>query len=99
MADIAGPAALAGGCDTIFLFSDGKPTWDDYPTEDVIEDVDDPGDPETGWKSKNAKKGMRYGPYALTKWLRDDLTRLNLFRRLDLTQLGDLLDDRGFPIG
>jgi hypothetical protein len=82
------PEAFHKGCDTIFLLSDGKPTWDDYPMLDTLEREDDPGDPETGYKSTNSKKATFYGPYARTMWLRDDLTRMNLFRRVEIHCVG-----------
>ena len=56
--------------------------------EDTLEKQDNPGDPETGWTGKDNKIATFYGPYTFTKWLRDDLARLNLFRRVEIHCVG-----------
>ena len=58
------------------------------PTVDTLEKKDDPGDPETGYKSTSSKTATFYGPYAIVKWLRDDLRRLNLFRHVEIHCVG-----------
>jgi len=82
------PEIFERGCDTIFLLSDGAPTWDDYPQVDLLEAEDDSGDPESRGKIEQAKKGTFYGPYALSNWLLDDLMRMNLFRRVEIHCVG-----------
>ena len=81
-------STFTDGCDTIFLLSDGKPTWDDWPEWDLRLDKHKSGDPESGAETKDHEKGHYYGPYALASWLRDDLRRLNLFRKAEIHCVG-----------
>lgn len=82
------PKTFAEGCDTLFLFSDGKPTWDDWPAWDIRLAKHQSGDPESGRRVRDHEKGHYYGPYALASWLRDDLRRLNLFRKVEIHCVG-----------
>ena len=81
-------ATFTEGCDTIFLFSDGKPTWDDWPEWDLRLPEHASGDPESGVEVKDHEKGHYYGPYALASVLRDDVRRLNLFRKVEIHCVG-----------
>ena len=81
-------ATFTEGCDTIFVLSDGKPTWDDWPEWDLRLAKHKSGDPESGAETKDHEKGHYYGPYALGSWLRDDLRRLNLFRKAEIHCVG-----------
>ncbi|MDF1701519.1 MAG: hypothetical protein P1V36_10220 [Planctomycetota bacterium] len=82
------PATFTEGCDTIFLLSDGKPTWDDWPAWDRRLAKHKSGDPESGAEVQDHEKGHYYGPYALASWLRDDVRRLNLFRKAEVHCVG-----------
>jgi hypothetical protein len=82
------PILFERGCDTIFLLSDGRPTWDDWPAVDTLEREDDTGDPESGAEVEQKKTGHFYGPYALDTWLLDDVRRLNLFRKVEIHCVG-----------
>ncbi len=79
---------FVSGADTVFLFSDGEPTWDDWPKRDTLEADNKPGDPETGRTTKDSKTATFYGPYAISSWLLDDLRRLNLFRHVEVHCIG-----------
>jgi hypothetical protein len=81
------PATFEAGVDAVFVLSDGKPTWDDWPERDRIEADDTPGDPETGTEGSGTMATF-YGPYALTKYIRDDVLRLNLFRKVEIHCVG-----------
>lgn len=82
------PGTFSTGGDTIFLLSDGKPTWDDWPEWDLRLQKHKSGDPESGAETQDHEKGHYYGPYALASWLRDDLRRLNLFRKAEIHCVG-----------
>ncbi|MDA1194223.1 MAG: hypothetical protein O2894_03490 [Planctomycetota bacterium] len=82
------PATFEEGCDTIFLLSDGQATWDDWPEWDRRLEKHRSGDPESGAEVEDQPMGHYYGPYALGSWLRDDLQRLELFRRAELHCIG-----------
>jgi hypothetical protein len=83
------PEALTEGCDTIFLLSDGAPSWDDYHAFDkdygegkVVYDqeydVEAPRQPRIGYP----------GPYLQNEWLVEDVKRMNAFRRIRLHCIG-----------
>ncbi len=78
---------FANGADTVFLLSDGEPTWDDWPMRDTLDPDNKPGDPETGAVTAG-QKATFYGPYAIASWLLDDLRRLNLFRHVEVHCIG-----------
>ena len=82
------PKSFEEGADTVFLFSDGKPTWDDWPEWDIRLAKHKSGDPESGREVRDHEKGHYYGPYALASWLRDDVRRLELFRKVELHCVG-----------
>ncbi len=82
------PDTFENGGDTIFLLSDGKPTWDDWPEKDLLDPDTKSGDPESGAEVKQQKTGTFYGPYAIQSWLLDDLRRLDLFRHVEIHCVG-----------
>ncbi|MGE0713342.1 MAG: hypothetical protein AB7N76_34075 [Planctomycetota bacterium] len=82
------PRAFQEGVDTIFVLSDGAPSWDDFAAVDK-NDIDmTSGDPESG--AKGGKLGVLnfYGPYTFPKHLARDVVRLNLLRRVELHCVG-----------
>jgi hypothetical protein len=87
------PATFVDGCDTIFLLSDGKPTWDDWPAWDKRLPGQHSGDPESGAQVKDRTMGHYYGPYALSSVLRDDVRRMGLFRKVEIHCVGLGEDD------
>ncbi|HEX5050895.1 MAG TPA: hypothetical protein VFZ65_03905 [Planctomycetota bacterium] len=84
------PDALTEGCDTMFLLSDGSPSWDDFHLE------------ETNYLEGNAvltteyntpmpqpKRIVYHGPYSQDdNWLVEDLRRMNAFRRIRMHCIG-----------
>jgi len=87
-AEYVDPGTFEDGCDTVFLLSDGKPTWDDWPEKDLLDPDTKSGDPESGAEVKQQKTGTFYGPYAIASWLLDDLRRLDLFRHVEIHCVG-----------
>ena len=82
------PAGLTSGCDTIFLLSDGAPSWSDYDMVDVTVDWMSAGDPETGAPLASSPTLHYYGPYVEWDLLLLDVERMNLFRKAQLHCLG-----------
>ena len=82
------PRTWSAGCDTIFLLSDGAPTWDDWPNQDSKDELDRAGDPESGHKTNDSPTLNFPGPYRRTHHLLDDLRRLNLFRKVEIHAVG-----------
>ena len=58
------PRGFEEGADTIFVLSDGEPTWDDWAANDVKDPEDQAGDPETHAKTKDAPTLFFPGPFA-----------------------------------
>lgn len=83
------PEALTEGCDTIFLLSDGAPSFDDY--EAVDKDYGEGNvvvDQEYGAGAARTPQ-LRYpGPYVQDEWLVEDVKRMNAFRRIRLHCIG-----------
>lgn len=83
------PDALVEGCDTIFLLSDGAPSWDDFNQKDkdygegnvVVDSEYNAGAPRT-------PELIYYGPYHQDDWLVEDVKRMNAFRRIRLHCIG-----------
>lgn len=77
------PDALAEGCDTIFLLSDGAPSIDDFYVKDR-----DYGEGNVVVDQEYAAAAQRTphlwypGPYVQPEWLVDDVGRMNAFRRV-----------------
>jgi hypothetical protein len=84
------PGALTEGCDTIFLLSDGAPSWDDFHIVDkdygegrVVADV------EYGAEAPRTPTLVYHGPYSSdANWLAEDVRRLNAFRRIRMHCVG-----------
>ncbi|MBK8979959.1 MAG: hypothetical protein IPM29_29015 [Planctomycetes bacterium] len=82
--------ALFDGCDTVFLLSDGAPSWDDYAEKDARDPEDQAGDPEMGIRYENVPTLIFQGPYAHPpyRFLVEDVRRMNLFRRAEIHCVG-----------
>jgi hypothetical protein len=83
------PEALTEGCDTIFLLSDGAPSWDDFHVVDK-----DYGEgkvvvnSEYGAAAQRTPNLVYHGPYDQDEWLVEDVRRMNSFRRIRLHAIG-----------
>ncbi|MFO1076474.1 MAG: hypothetical protein U1E73_01970 [Planctomycetota bacterium] len=83
------PDVLTEGCDTIFLLSDGAPSWDEFSKVDknygegraII---------EAEYKVEVAppKEILYHGPYDEGIWLVEDLRRMNSLRRIRMHCVG-----------
>jgi hypothetical protein len=85
------PSTFFTGADTIFVLSDGDPTWDDWPVNDKRDDFDQTGDPESRTRHADMDVLMFPGPYGYmyeNPYLADDVRRLNLFRRCEIHCIG-----------
>ena len=83
------PRGFDDGADTIFVLSDGEPTWDDWPANDAKDPEDQVGDPETHFKTKEQPTLFFSGPFAREvstsgPLLLPDIERMNLFRRAEI---------------
>ncbi|MEX1023966.1 MAG: hypothetical protein WD226_02715 [Planctomycetota bacterium] len=79
------PVSFREGADTIFLLSDGDPSWDDYDVRDKNVGEVHIGDPETGARSNDNGGLLHYsGPFRNVDVLIEDLERLNLFREVQI---------------
>ena len=85
---------FATGADTIFLLSDGDPTWDDWDCNDQREDWDQTGDPESNIKHADQPVLDFPGPYGYwqnkgqAQWIIDDVRRMNLFHKSEIHCIG-----------
>jgi hypothetical protein len=79
-----------GGCDTIFLLSDGEPSWSDFEGWDEALPGDVVGDGEGGGGTDAAdgEQIQYYGPHFLNRFLYADLRRLNLYRNVQIHSIG-----------
>lgn len=85
---VAAPG-FQSGCDTVFLLSDGDPSWDDFDQEDVRIEGMNAGDPEDrSKKGPDVPRLHYYGPYAAGRFLVRDLLRMNLLRRVEVHCVG-----------
>ncbi|MAF67075.1 MAG: hypothetical protein CMJ84_15635 [Planctomycetes bacterium] len=82
------PVAFEEGCDTIFLLSDGTPSWDDWDCMDTNYGEDQVGDPESHAPMDDAPRMHYSGPYARMNNLLEDLGRMNLFREVEINCIG-----------
>lgn len=82
------PQGFDTGCDTLFLLSDGAPSWDDFDAEDVAAEGMTAGDPETGRDDGASEELHYYGPYVEWRFLVRDVRRMNLFRRVEVHCVG-----------
>ncbi len=81
--------AFENGIDSLFLLSDGAPTSDDFVKLDSREPGDTAADPETGRPQSDGPELNYLGPFSSTSmeganFLQADLTRLNLFREVEM---------------
>jgi len=76
------------GADTIFVLSDGAPSWDDFDQEDITVDDWRAGDPETSEDMGVVPRLHYYGPFVLEERLFRDVERLNLLRQVELHTIG-----------
>jgi len=80
---------LTEGCDTIFLLSDGAPSWDDFH---VIDKDYGEGrvvvDNEYGAAAPRTPQIRYHGPYDQPDWLVEDVRRMNAFRRIRMHCVG-----------
>ncbi|MHC4512910.1 MAG: vWA domain-containing protein [Planctomycetota bacterium] len=81
--------AMAEGCDTIFLLSDGTPSWDDFGIKDkdykegrVVRDQ------EYGEPAPRTPFLIYHGPYVHRHWLEDEVARMNVFRKVPVHCIG-----------
>ncbi len=85
------PDTFFTGADTVFVLSDGDPTWDDWPVNDKRDKIDQTGDPESRTRHADMEVLMFPGPYGYmveNTYLPDDVRRLNLFRRCEIHCIG-----------
>lgn len=85
------PSTFTEGADTIFILSDGDPTWDDWAIDDKRDPDDQTGDPETRVKAPDQEILNFPGPYGYryqNTYLPDDVRRLNLFRKCEIHCIG-----------
>jgi len=82
------PQTFVDGCDTIFLLSDGDPTWDDFSAHDSRDPGDYAGDPETGTRHADSDDLEFSGPYQRGFYLVSDVRRLNMFRKCEIHCVG-----------
>lgn len=84
----ADPKTFMEGAETIFVLSDGNPTWDDFDMVDVDYMEDNAGDPESGVASNRAENMHYSGPYRDWNRLLEDVQRMNLFRNVEIHCIG-----------
>lgn len=82
------PRGFVQGVDTIFVLSDGAPSWDDFDCVDVNDLEMTSGDPESGHQGKKVPTLNFYGPYIFPRHLLRDLVRMNMFRRVEVNCIG-----------
>lgn len=80
--------AIGNGADTIFVLSDGDPTWDNWPEEDTPDDWDQAGDPEAKTNHEMHPTLTFQGPMSYPEWLLVDLERLNTLRKVQIHAVG-----------
>ena len=80
---------LTKGCDTVFLLSDGSPSWDDFGVT-----APDYGEGQTVLDNEYNRAAARtplieyFGPYTDPAWLVEDTRRMNVFRRIRIHCVG-----------
>ena len=81
--------AMTEGCDTIFLLSDGAPSWDDFAVVDK-DYGEDQVVVDTEYKAAAPRTAQiqYHGPYVGDDWLVEDVKRMNAFRRIRLHCVG-----------
>lgn len=76
------------GVETIFLLSDGAPSWDDFDAVDKNDQDLNSGDPEAGTQGAKSPTLNFYGPYVFVDHLVRDVIRMNLFRQAEIHCIG-----------
>lgn len=76
------------GIETIFLLSDGAPSWDDFDAVDKNDQDLNSGDPEAGTQGAKSPTLNFYGPYVFVDHLVRDVIRMNLFRQAEIHCIG-----------
>lgn len=76
------------GISTIFVLSDGAPSWDDFNAVDKNDQDLNSGNPETGKQGEKAPTLNFYGPYTFVNHLLRDAIRMNLFRNVEIHCIG-----------
>jgi hypothetical protein len=84
---VARPGFLEG-ISTIFVLSDGAPSWDDFNAVDKNDQNLNSGNPETGKQGEKAPTLNFYGPYTFVNHLLRDAIRMNLFRNVEIHCIG-----------
>ncbi|GAB4142940.1 MAG: hypothetical protein Fur0037_10340 [Planctomycetota bacterium] len=83
------PKPLTEGCDTIFLLSDGEPSWDDFHVEDKDYGEGRPViNAEYGAAAPRTPRMVYWGPYHAIPWLPADVVRMNAFRNVTIHAIG-----------
>lgn len=80
--------AMMDGADTIFVLSDGDPTYDNWPEVDIYHPGVVIGDPETRTARPKMDNVVYYGPYFQWDLILDDAMRMNLFRKCEIHCVG-----------
>lgn len=80
--------ALLQGAETIFVLSDGNPTWADYDLVAPDYKEDQAGDPESSTPMARAADMHYPGPYRNWERLLEDAKRMNLFRKVEIHCIG-----------
>lgn len=80
------PKVFVGGCDSVFLLSDGAPSFDSFAVEDQFyaNEIKVVADQESGREISRRERIVYHGPYHESPWFDDDLRRMNLFRRVPI---------------
>ena len=79
------PQAISQGCDTVYVFSDGRPTDDDFDAEDSTEAGAVIVDRESGKTAQIGGGRVTYfGPYQLRGPLLEDVRRLTSVRSVEI---------------
>ncbi|MCR9244363.1 MAG: hypothetical protein NXI31_04975 [bacterium] len=83
------PKVLTEGCDTIFLLSDGAPSWDTFEKKAINYDQEEGVESTEYSNNRQVTSHMNYaGPYVGQDWLEEDVERMNAFRRIRMHCVG-----------
>lgn len=81
----ADPTLFEKGVDTLFIFSDGKPTDDDFDAQDRFDGGTVTTDREKGGTAtRGAGSANYFGPYIRANNLLADVRRMNTFRKAEI---------------
>lgn len=76
------------GVDTVYLLSDGAPSWDDFACKDKMDSDDVVGDPETGQPLPATEELIFQGPYIVLDYLLATIQRMNFLRKCEIHCIG-----------